>query len=40
MDYSASQSTTNQATITASDYQITGLAEDTLYFIRIKATGP
>ena len=39
-DYSASQSTTNQATITASDYQITGLAEDTLYFIRIKATVP
>ena len=39
MDYSASQSTTNQATTTASSYQITGLAESTTYFIRIKAIG-
>ena len=37
-DYSASQGSTNQAVTATSSYQITGLAEDTEYFIRIKAT--
>ena len=37
-DYTASQGSTNQAVSAASNYQITGLAEGTPYFIRIKAT--
>ena len=40
MDYSGSHDTTNQAATSASNYQITGLPENTLYFIRIKATSP
>ena len=37
-DYSASQGLTNQAIVAASNYRITGLAQATTYFIRIKAT--
>ena len=37
-NYSASQGSTNQASVTPSSYQITGLAESTPYYIRIMAT--